>query len=99
MITFSDNLFISEKLKKNQKHLINKLRAGDTDTHFYVVYKNGENGKAEMMHSVYFRNKLFQVMNLEVHGITATKPEAVKVLAGLYADMNDLILEDDEDSD
>lgn len=99
MITFSDNLFVSEKLKKNQKHLINKLRAGDSDTHFYVVYKNGENGRPEMMHSVYFRNRLFQVMDLKVYGITSTKPEAVKVLAGLYTDMNDLILDDDEDSE
>ena len=96
MITVSEKCFFSEKLKEDKKHIIRKLKAGDPKSRFYVVYKNGENCRFELMHGVYFRNRYLQVSDICVYGITSTKDEAVKFLAGVYTENEGLILDKDD---
>jgi hypothetical protein len=97
MITVSENCFFSDKLKEDKKHIIHKLKAGDPKSRFYVVYKNGDNGRFELMHGVYFRNRILQVSDIFVYGITANKDEAVELLADIYTENEGLILDNDED--
>ena len=49
------------------------------------------------MHGVYFRNRILQVSDIFVYGITANKDEAVELLADIYTENEGLILDKDED--
>jgi len=85
MLKFCDELYVSDKLKNDQKHLIAKLRHGDADTHFYVIYRNDENGHYEYMHSVFFRNQYLMLLPLTVFGICDNASDALNYLAYVYS--------------
>ena len=85
---FYDDLYISEKLEKDKKNIINYIRAGKLYKNIYLIYMNDNTNRPELMHGIFFNHIYMQTKRIKLLGITDTKADGVdfilKYVSGMY---------------
>lgn len=75
------DLYVSDSLKNKYKSIITKLRHGKVVPGLFVIVKNEESGRPEIMKSVYFCQKYLHLITLTILGITDKYDDALYFLA------------------
>lgn len=86
MIYF-DELYVSEKLKKDQKKIINFIRAGKLYRNVYIIYLNDDTNRPELMHGIFFNQIYMQTKRVKILGITDSKGDGVDFISRYTSDM------------
>lgn len=76
----SSGVYVSESLEKNINKVIADIKYGRGLKSYYLVYK-GSNNRLECMKSLYFRQKFFQTMPIEILAILDDYDAAMDYIA------------------
>lgn len=87
LMIYYDNLYISDELKKDEKEIINFIRAGKLYKNVYIIYLNDDTGKPELMHGIFFNQIYMQTKRVKILGITDRKADGVNYISRYTSNM------------
>lgn len=91
---FAKDVIIDENLKKDKNKVLRQVKYNYGFPSVYLVYKNSMNNELEFMHCMYFRQKFFRTLPIEVVGVYKSYSDALMHLVNFTVNNMGIVLDE-----